>query len=90
MGKKNKKVSTVVSALDLPPEIILGIPKITVLAECEATIQNHRGIVEYTEELISANTSSGIVSIRGSNLVIKSITDEEIRIEGRVVGFEIK
>jgi sporulation protein YqfC len=90
MGKKNKNAKAVVGALDLPPEIILGIPKITVLPENEATIQNHKGIIEYTDNFVTVNTSMGVVKLSGQKLFIKSITDEEIQIEGSVVGFEIK
>lgn len=90
MSNKKGKAAAIVKALDLPPEIILGIPKIYVLPENEATIQNHKGIIEYSNEYVSINTSCGIVRFWGCGLGIKSITDEEIQIEGSVMGFDIK
>ena len=93
--KKKKKDKTpkglkVVSALELPPDLVLGIPSITVLGDREATIQNYKGIVEYDDNKVVLSTSLGVFTLSGENLDIKTVTDDDITLEGKVTGFDIK
>ena len=37
-------------ALELPKEIMLGLPLISLLGREEVTIENYKGILEYDEE----------------------------------------
>lgn len=94
MKKKKKDKAPrglkVVEALELPAELVLGIPTVTVLGDREATVQNYKGIVEYDNSKVILNTSLGIFSLRGENLDIKTVTDDDITLEGRVTGFDIK
>ena len=94
MRKKRKdnapKGLKVAEALELPPDVVLGIPSITVLGGREATIQNYKGIVEYDDKKVVLNTSLGIFTVTGEGLDIKTVTDDDITLEGKVVGFEIK
>ena len=80
----------VVEALELPPDVMLGIPSISVLGDREATIQNYKGIVEYDDKKVVLNTSLGIFTVTGEELDIKTVTDDDITLEGKVTGFDIK
>ena len=90
-NKKRKipKVEQAIEALDLPGELILGIPCISVVGDREATVENYNGIIEYDEKKVILSTSLGIFRIKGENLSIKSITDEDVTLSGRVLGFDI-
>ena len=87
---KTPNALKVAKALDMPPETIPGIPMITVLGGTEATVCNYKGIVEYDNKKVVLNTSVGIFEILGDDLEIKTVTDVEITLGGRVAGFEIK
>ena len=65
-------------ALELPKDIVMDLPKITVIGNIELSLLNHKGIVEYTQNVIRINTNSGVVKITGEELVIKTILTEEI------------
>ena len=84
------KALKVAKALELPPDVVLGIPGITVLGGCEASVQNYKGIVEYDDKKVVFNTSIGIFEITGEELDIKTVTDDEVTLHGKVTGFEIK
>ncbi len=87
---KPPRAMKVAQALDMPPEAMSDIPMITVIGGTEATVHSHKGIVEYDDKKIVLNTSLGIFDIFGENLEIKTVTDDEITLGGKVAGFEIK
>ncbi len=76
-------------ALELPIDIMMDLPKLTMTGDMEASLLNHKGIVEYTESVIRVNTKSGIYKISGENLEIKTILSEEIIISGIIKKIEI-
>ncbi len=87
INKKNfkEKVSEV---LELPKEIILNIPKITMVGNENLIIENYKGIMEYEQNRIRLNTAKGIIKITGIRLNIKEITSEDIMVEGEINSLE--
>lgn len=76
-------------AFELPLDIALDLPKITLVGNKEACIFNHKGIIEYTSRQIRINSRIGIIKITGSDLEIKNILTEEILIIGIIENVEI-
>lgn len=76
-------------ALELPMDIALDIPKITIIGNLEINITNHRGIIEYNSNLIRINTKIGIIKLRGQDMVIRNILSEEITVSGTIESTEI-
>ena len=69
-----------IDLLDLPPDVVLDLPKLTLLGDCQLSLENHRGIIEYIPEQIRVSTNRGEIRVKGVDLVIKSIA--KIEIEG--------
>jgi len=89
MGKKSYKIREKISnTFELPKDIILDVSKVIVIGTEQITVENHKGIVEYSEELIRINTGSGIMKLSGRKLAIKTILQEEITITGEITGIE--
>ncbi len=91
--KKEKQIhipvgERVVGSLELPRDIVLGMPKITVLGDREAFIENYKGIIEYDNTVVKLNTSLGMITLLGELLDIKTITDEDITISGKITKME--
>ena len=76
--------STLVSALELPKEVVMNLPLITLIGKEDLTIENFKGILEYSEERVRINTSAGIVRVEGKNLRLKQITADNIVIVGGI------
>lgn len=74
--------------LELPKEIVLDMPKLTMLGNGDLIIENYKGIVQYDEGIIRVNTTSGIIKVTGTNLYIKEITAENIMLYGNIAGLE--
>ncbi|MTI70884.1 MAG: sporulation protein YqfC [Firmicutes bacterium] len=70
--------------LELPKDIMLDLPRITMIGNLQLYIENHKGIIEYNKQRIRINTKDGIIRIIGKNLVIKTIVTEEILITGEI------
>ncbi|MDF2891993.1 MAG: sporulation protein YqfC [Clostridia bacterium] len=85
MKKRTYKIKeTLSNALELPKDIILDVAKVTLIGSNNVAVENHKGILEYNEDQIRVNTGSGILTIHGSKLNIKSILQEEITITGEI------
>ena len=76
-------------ALELPIDIMMDLPRLTIIGNMEIALLNHKGIIEYTEKIIRINTKSGVFKIIGEGLEIKTILSEEIIIVGEIQSIEI-
>ncbi|ACX51303.1 sporulation protein YqfC [Ammonifex degensii KC4] len=76
------------SALDLPGEVILNLPKIVLIGNFQVLIENHRGILAYNSETVRVLVETGEVAVRGQDLVLRRILPEELLIEGRIQGID--
>jgi len=85
---KNNIKNKFTQALELPKEIVLNLPLITITGKEELTIENYKGIIEYSDDKLRINTSCGVVKIEGSKLTIKQITEENMFITGKITRFE--
>lgn len=89
MGKRSYRIREKLSnTFELPKDIVLDVSKVIIIGTGQITIENHKGIVEYSEELIRVNTGSGIMKLSGRNLAIKTILQEEITITGEISAIE--
>ena len=89
MGKRSYKLREKISnTFDLPKDIVLDVSKIIIIGTGQITVENHKGIIEYSEDLIRINTGSSIMKLWGRNLAIKTILQEEITITGEITNIE--
>ena len=74
--------------LELPKEIMLDLPLISITGKEEITIENHKGILAYHEEAIRVGTKAGTLRITGKDLRIKQLTADTLVIIGVLAGVE--
>lgn len=88
--KKDRKDLRLIfsNMLELPKEVALNLPLISITGNQEMEIENYKGVVEYTEERIRLNTSCGILKIEGKSLFLKQITTENMLITGKITKLE--
>lgn len=87
-AKRKKETDTVkekvARMLEIPEEIVSDRPKITTVGRKEVFIENYRGIIEFTNEIVRINSNYGIITITGKNMKIREITNEDIIITGDI------
>ena len=74
--------------LEMPQEIILNLPLVSILGSEEVSVENFKGVIEYTEERVRIGTSCGVLKISGKKLTLRQITSEKIVVTGVVAGLE--
>ncbi len=73
---------------ELPKDVVLGIPMLTMIGQMELNIENYRGIIEYTDCLIRVHTKDGQIRISGNSLKVEYYTNDEMKVTGRIVSVE--
>lgn len=76
--------------LELPKEVCSNIPKITITGFDEIIIENFKGILEYEEFFVRINTHIGIININGYNLSLENMTDDDIKVNGKIESLDIE
>mgnify|MGYP000859449928 CR=1 FL=1 len=75
-------------ALELPKELVLDLPKLTIIGNKDMMIENYKGVIEYGSACIRVNTGLGAVRIAGEGLEMREITSEDIIISGKIRAVE--
>jgi len=89
--KKNKKaISKLNRMLEMPQEVYTDTPKITITGFNEMIIENFKGILEYEDYYIRINTSLGIININGYELKLENMTNDDIKVTGKVESVDIE
>lgn len=86
----NKLIHTkVIDTLDLPQDLFLGLPNISLCGNQEIYICNHHGILSYDQEEAIVLVKDFQIQVKGRGLLISSYTRDEVTIRGyiRTVGF---
>lgn len=88
--KKTKKYSKLDSLLEIPREVASSDVKITINGFDELLIENYKNILEYQDILIKVNTFEGAITIYGFNLKLENLTDEDIKVKGKIDTIELE
>ena len=82
MAKKwRQKVKQILTnTVDLPQDVMMNLPRITMIGQIH--IENHTGLIAFSDKEVRLQVEQGELSIIGENLVIKTILPEEILLEG--------
>ncbi len=83
----NQKINRM---LELPQEVCSNIPKITITGFDEMIIENFKGILEYEEFFVRINTHIGIININGFNLNLENMTNDDIKVTGKLESIEME
>lgn len=75
---------------ELPKEIFLNLPRITLIGNLQLYLENFGGIIEYSDEILRLKIKNGEVVIRGRELAIKNFFGEEIYVEGDIKSIEYR
>jgi sporulation protein YqfC len=82
-GDKKKRMEILANYLELPKDLLMNLPRITLVGDMQLHIENHRGIIEYTKEKIRISISIGEV------LMLRNIFPDEIAVEGKIKALNI-
>ena len=87
-NKINKTKEELARRLNFPKEIIMDLPRITIIGDNEIDIENHKGIVLFEESEVKINSKVGFIVIKGSGFEILFIGGSTITISGNFKSIE--
>lgn len=75
---------------ELPEELYSNVPKLTIIGFNEMVLENYKGILEYEDFFASISTHIGIVNINGYNINLEKMTNDDIKITGKIESIELE
>lgn len=81
-GSRVRKLMTEV--LELPKDLVLDLPRMTLVGNVQLTIENHRGVILYTDTHVRVAVARGEIVIAGQRLTLRSILADEIIVDGTI------
>lgn len=81
--KLYKTKENLAEKLDIPRDIMLSLPKITITGDNEIKIENHKGIILFSEMLVKVNTNCGVISVKGEEFQILFLGGATIILNGK-------
>lgn len=76
--------------LEIPKEVYSDIPNFIITGFEDTIIENYKGILEYEDFYVRISTSIGIVNIHGINLKLDKMTEDNIKITGKIESIDIE
>ena len=81
-------LDAVAELFDLPADVVAGLPRLELIGSRQLYLEHHTGILAYSQDQVDANTSAGVLRIRGSDLTLLAMTAGELRIGGHIAAVE--
>lgn len=73
---------------EIPKDFMMNMPRVTILGNREIYVDNYKGLLEYSGELIRLLTNNKIISIKGDGLLITRIVEDAIFVGGNIISVE--
>ncbi|AEJ38906.1 protein of unknown function DUF1429 [Sulfobacillus acidophilus TPY] len=84
MRSKGKTIQRMTEILEIPPEVLVNVPRVEVVGHLQFRVENHRGIVHYHPHRVVVRLPDGQLIVAGRDLVIGWIDHQEILVTGQV------
>ena len=88
-GKKERLLERTAEALELPGDVVAGLPRIELTGDRELRMENHRGILAYGSREIQISGGRLVVKVRGENLELRAMNAGELLITGTLRGVDL-
>ncbi len=76
----------IVDSFDLPKDVVLGAPIVTLYGYDQMVIENNKGVLLITEKEICVRTKDCVLRISGRGLNIKDYSKDIIIIRGTIIN----
>ncbi|PKR85111.1 sporulation protein YqfC [Heyndrickxia camelliae] len=86
MAKKWSRLlqNLMTNTMQLPQDVMMDLPRITMIGQIHIYIENHRGLLTFSDREVRLLLKQGQLLIKGKSFVIKTILPEEILLEGKI------
>lgn len=75
----------IIDILELPKDILFGLPYLTFHGNLELIIENHRGLINYSSAQITVLAKDSMIIVSGNEMIISEYTKETLIIHGQLL-----
>ncbi len=87
MDKRREIITKAMAELlEIPGDLVLDMPRLTITGRNELYLVNHKGIIEYSTERMRINLSRGFLEVLGNNLEIQALMPDEMKVSGDILS----
>ena len=93
MEKRQKReglLERTAQVLDLPGDVVAGLPRVELTGSRELRMENHKGILSYGADEIHISGGKLVVKVRGAGLELKSMNASQLLITGAIRAVELE
>ncbi len=90
MNRAKKFLANTAGFLEIPGDILAGMPKMELTGFREFSIEAHQGLMEYDKAQITIDTGVGRVNLLGRELTIRLMNSNRITICGDLYALELQ
>ena len=87
--KREGLLEKTAEVLDLPGDVVAGLPRVELTGSRELRMENHKGILAYGSQEIHISGGKLVIKVRGSNLELKSMNASQLLITGEIDGVDL-
>ena len=88
--KREGLLEKTAEVLDLPGDVVAGLPRLELVGRRELRMENHKGILAYGSQEIHISGGRLVVKVRGDGLELKAMNAGELLITGDIAGIELE
>ena len=81
-------VADLAEAIDVPPEAVTGMAKVTLTGRRRAAVEHHTGLLGYTAESVEVSAGRDRIRIIGAGLQLRAMDSETLLITGNITAVE--
>lgn len=70
--------------MELPPDVMMDLPRVTMIGQIHIYIENHRGLLQFSDKELRLLLKQGQLLVKGEQFVLKTMLPEEILLEGKI------
>ena len=89
MGRREKIVDRISRAVDIPSEPLFHLPLVEIVGQKRVLIENHQGVVQYSNSQIGIKVSYGRLCVCGRELKLLQMSKERLVITGCIDGIQM-
>ena len=87
--KREGLLEKTAEVLDLPGDVVAGLPRLELTGSRELRMENHKGILAYGSDEIHISGGKMVVKVRGTDLELKAMNASQLLITGDIASIEL-
>lgn len=90
MSGKGRTIQRFTDMLEIPPEVLVNVPRVEVVGHLQFRVENHRGLEQYEPNRVVLRIPDGRLVVTGRDLMIGWIDRNEVLVTGQVRSLVFK